>query len=249
MQHVDVQPHIHLSKKDMHPVVIVVGDPGRALKLAGMCDEHKELKFNREYRSFDCTKDGEKFIVISHGVGSAGAAICFEEVIACGAKVVFRAGTAGSLKPEEIKQGDVVVCEAAVREDGISQKFVPHTYPAIADLDVISSIKEAADEHGSGAKIGITLTTDVFYQSPVLDSDLKLWQRAGVEVVSMEEATLFTISRIRGIKAGGLCVVDGCPLDHENNYDPQGTIVEQGKTNMLEIALKAAVKMTKSYKH
>jgi len=248
MQHVDVQPHIHLSKKDMHPVAIVVGDPGRALKLARMCDEHTELKFNREYRSFDCMKDGQKFIVISHGVGSAGAAICFEELIECGAKVIMRAGTSGSLQPEKINQGDVVVCQAAVREDGLSKKFVPAAYPAIADLDVIAALKKAADEHGTGAKIGMTLTSDVFYQSPVVESDLATWQKAGVEVVEMEAATLFVVGRVRGVKTGALCAIDGCPLAWSaDNYDPEGKIVAQGKQNMLEIALKAAVELSKTH--
>jgi len=251
MQNVEKQPHIHLSKKHMQPVVLVVGDPGRALKVAGMCDSHTELMFNREYRSFECVKNGEKFLVISHGIGCAGAAICFEELIECGAKVIFRAGTCGTLQPQRIKQGDVVVCHSAVVDEGFSERYVPAGYPAVADFDILKTLMETADEHGTGAKMGMTCSQDVFYPSPVAPSLSKLetLQKANVEVVEMEASALFNIARIRGIKAGALVAIDGCPLAWDaGDYDPAGNTVENGKKNMLEIAINAAAKLSKQYK-
>jgi uridine phosphorylase len=69
---------------------------------------------------FNVTFEGVNITVVSHGIGGPGAAICFEELIKLGATTIIRMGTCGSLKPNEIKQGDLVVSAAACREDGHS---------------------------------------------------------------------------------------------------------------------------------
>lgn len=209
---VEKQPHLHLTKKDMTPVVLVVGDPGRAALLASMCEKSTELAFNREYRSFKCTQNGSSFVVVSHGVGSAGCAICFEECIKLGAKVIIRGGTAGSLQLDQFKQGDICVCYASCREDGHSNLYAPAGLPAVADPMVFDQLYKVAQKHIKDVKYGISLTSDIFYPSPAMEQSLVKYQKSGVEVVEMEIATLFCICKMRGVKAGALVVVDGSPL-------------------------------------
>lgn len=63
MLNVEKQPHIGLTANDIRNVVIVMGDPGRVETYGKMCDEHREVAYNREYRTFDCTLRGKHFMV------------------------------------------------------------------------------------------------------------------------------------------------------------------------------------------
>jgi uridine phosphorylase len=87
----------------IRPVVLTVGDPFRCEVVAKLCDSAKEVEWNREYRIFNVVFEGVELTVVSHGIGGPGAAICFEELIKLGATTIMRLGTAGSLKPKEIR--------------------------------------------------------------------------------------------------------------------------------------------------
>jgi uridine phosphorylase len=82
---------------------LTVGDPFRCEVVAKLCDSAKEVEWNREYRIFNVVFEGVELTVVSHGIGGPGAAICFEELIKLGATTIMRLGTAGSLKPKEIR--------------------------------------------------------------------------------------------------------------------------------------------------
>eukprot|EP01055_Gregarina_sp_Pseudo9_P000023 Gregarina_sp_Pseudo_9__22@NODE_1015_length_1967_cov_139_850104_g952_i0_p2_GENE_NODE_1015_length_1967_cov_139_850104_g952_i0NODE_1015_length_1967_cov_139_850104_g952_i0_p2_ORF_typecomplete_len249_score38_14PNP_UDP_1/PF01048_20/3e32_NODE_1015_length_1967_cov_139_850104_g952_i063809 len=248
MEHVDKQPHIALGKEDIHPVCIVVGDPARTEQYARLCDQYKELAYNREYRSFSCTYKGQKFLIVSHGVGSAGAAICFRELIQAGVKVIFRAGTCGSLQTSKFRQGDVVVCYAAAKEDGVARLMEPGEMPAVATPEVTEVLLESARAQNLTVGFGITVSSDVFYAPKVMPNTLKMWKDLGVDVVEMEVSTLFVICRQYGAKAGAICAVDGSPFGWgEGDYDPEGTAMAKGKEKMGTIAITAAANLAAKY--
>ncbi|MEE9473101.1 MAG: hypothetical protein V3V82_03885 [Acidimicrobiia bacterium] len=60
--------------------VLVVGDPKRAESAAGLLEEVQKVGSNREYVTFTGKREGRRITVSSHGIGSAGAGICFEEL-------------------------------------------------------------------------------------------------------------------------------------------------------------------------
>ncbi len=64
--------------------------------------------------------EGVEVTCASHGVGGNGAAVCFEDLIHLGAKAIIRCGTCGSLKPQVVGLGDLMVSSSACREDGHS---------------------------------------------------------------------------------------------------------------------------------
>ena len=252
------QPHIKLTSEQALPVCVVVGDPARTQKLGALCDGGAEqIAYNREYCTLKCTHQGVSFLVTSHGIGSAGALICFEELIKVGVKVLIRAGTAGSLQPNVVRQGDVVALTACVRAEGASRRMIAPEYPACASHDVVAAIEAAIDavKQNKGAfegstHIGYGITSDLFYPGvdPSLGDDFKLWGGAGVKCVEMESATLMTCASLRGVKSGALVAIDGSPLQwDEGNYDPEGVKVAQGKTTMLRASILAAVSLTKAY--
>eukprot|EP01069_Polyplicarium_translucidae_P006911 Polyplicarium_translucidae@DN3040_c0_g1_i1.p1 len=251
MENVHIQPHVALGRDDVHDVCVVVGDPARAEALAKLCDTHKELAYNREYRTFRCEKDGHTFLCTSHGVGSAGATICFNELIACGAKVILRAGTAGGMQPG-MKQGDVVVVHSAAAADGVSARIVPPGMPAVADIDVFNHVMTSAKEMGLHARGGMAVSLDTFYGTPQSGPhSLPMYAKARVDIAEMEAAALFNVCRIMGVKAGALCTLDGNVLTMESgndtplDYDPHGAATGAGKERMLRLAVHAAARMVR----
>ena len=245
-------PHLKLKYGDISALVVVVGDPFRTELVAKMCEHYKELAWNREYRTFNCTYKNVQVTVCSHGIGGPGAAICFEELIKLGAKVIIRLGTCGSLKPDIISQGDLLVSIAATREDGHTAYYAPNNFPAVADPEITLKLKEMAmksvaenampDAVVTKVFTGITHTSAVFYPGPCTGDNLKQNADAGCLGVEMENSTLFTIAAVRGIRAGSCAVVDGSPFNWEGgDYDPHGTKVNQGKKLMFQAGLDTLV--------
>ncbi|MFV0306326.1 MAG: nucleoside phosphorylase [Desertimonas sp.] len=229
---------------DVPERVLVVGDPGRAGRVAERLVDAREVSRNREYVMFRGVHDGTEVGVVSHGVGSAGAAVCFEELCRAGARRLIRAGTTGGLQPD-VRDGALVIARAAVRDEGITHRLVPAGYPAVADVDVVQALRAAAADGGPPVVEGIVVTSDLFYPHEVLGSDLALWQRAGAIAVEMEVAALFVTASLHGVAAGAILTVDGNPLlagdDDMSGYDPHRDVVRTATDRMLTIALDALV--------
>ena len=224
--------------------VLVVGDPGRLDVVAESLTDVVEIAHNREYRSLRGGFLGTEIGAISHGVGSAGAGACFEEICRSGARRVIRSGSAGGMQ-DNITAGAVVIATAAVREDGLSPKLVPPGFPAVATPALVIAMGNAAASLGIRAHEGILLTSDMFYPHHVLGSDLPLWQRAGVTAVEMEAATLFVICGLHGVETAAVAAIDGNPLAQDDasmeTYDPHQDKVKQAVASSLQIALTALV--------
>lgn len=206
-----------------------------------MCEKSEEIKWNREYRTFNVTFEGADLTIVSHGIGGPGAAICFEELIKLGATTIMRLGTCGSLKPNEIKQGELIVSTAACREDGHSSWMVPAHFPAVADPQLVLALFNTAKDLGYKVHMGVTLTSGNFYPGPAMASTLQVNADAGALSVEMENASLFCIGSVRGIRTAAIATIDGSPFKwEEGDYDPHGTIVAEGKKRMILTGLKVA---------
>lgn len=236
----ETMPILGVRRGDVPERVVVVGDPVRAERTAKRLADARELSRSREYVTFAGDHDGQRVGVVSHGVGSAGAAICFEELCRCGVRRIVRAGTAGSLQTG-LADGSLVIARGAVRDEGVTPRLVPAAFPALAGVDVVIALRGAAIRRSATATEGIVLTSDVFYPHRVLGSDLARWQRAGVAAVEMECAALFVIAALYGIEAGAVLTIDGYPLADENmsGYDPHRDVVDRGIDVMLDVALDA----------
>ncbi|KAF4658763.1 hypothetical protein FOL47_007855, partial [Perkinsus chesapeaki] len=236
-------PHLKIFEGDINPVVLVVGDPFRAEIVATkFCDNFKELSFNREYRSYNVEFEGTKLSICSHGIGGPGAMLCFEELIKCGAKVIIRLGTCGSLKPDTIKTGDLVVSTGAAREDGVTQYLVPSGFPAVADINIALALYNTAKSLGiDNCHLGISLSSALFYPGPCEDSTMLKNATAGALSIEMENAPLFAVASVRSIRAAAIGTVDGSPLRwDEGDYDPHGDACKKGKELMFTVGLAVA---------
>ncbi len=220
--------------------VLVVGDPARAAAVAERLDRSEPIATNREYHSYRGGWNGTDVMVVSHGVGAAGAGVCFTEIIRSGATHLLRAGTCGGLQ-SAVSDGDLVIALGAVRDDGYTRGLVPPEYPAVADPTLTAALMQAAPR----AHRGIVLTSDVFYPSEILGSNLPTWQRARCWAVEMESAALFVTASLAGVSAGAILAVDGNPLADDDEsmegYNPDRTVVKDAVATMIDAALTALV--------
>jgi len=131
-----------LTKKDVPRSVFVCGDPNRVKGIAAFLDSPRELARSREFVSFGGSLGGTKTLIISHGVGASGAAICFQELIELGAETIVRLGTAGAFLDDYVI-GDVFIPMGAFRLEGASRAMVQPEYPAVPDFALASTIYQA----------------------------------------------------------------------------------------------------------
>ncbi len=210
------QYHIDLAPGDVGRYVLLPGDPARAEKISKYFDNPREMAFKREFRTFTGTVEGIKVSVTSTGIGCPSAAIALEELVAIGADTFIRVGTAGSLQ-EKVDVGHLAIATAAIREEGTTRQYIPLSYPAVADPEVLFALQQAASELGYPHHLGITHCKDAFYSEhegyaaqEEFNQDLwKTWLRANVVSTSMEEAALFVVGTLRRVRVGALATIIG----------------------------------------
>lgn len=240
-------PHIRLEVGSLSGAVLVCGDPGRATAVAGLLDEAVLLAEWREYRSYQGKYRGRTVTVCSHGIGTPGAAIAFEELIAAGAKIIIRVGTCGGIRPE-VQAGHLVVVTGAVDHTGYGREVVPPGYPAAADVDVVVALRRAAREATQPVHTGYVLTRDAFYGGPPLPAAPNYETMAAVNVlaVEMECAALFQVGGLRRIKTGAILAADGNVLHAKEDistFDPHRAEARQATEAAIRIALEALIQV------
>ena len=235
-------PSLLVPRGAITPYVLTVGDPERAVAVGRRLDDGREVARYREFVTWQGRWAGIDVTVTSHGVGAAGAAIAFEELILGGAKSIIRLGTCGSALAE-IRSGDLLIGTGAIREDGVSQQLVPLSYPAISDLSVTRALIDAAEAHPDvNYGVGVMMTKAAFYPG-VMPDEREVWSRTPLVGYEMELAALLIIAALRGVRAGGIFTVDGNPAEGDPEdprvYDPHRDVVRQGKERMIEVGLDA----------
>lgn len=239
MKNDDFLPILKTDSGNISSQVIVCGDPGRADKIAPHLTNPQTISYNREYKIINGTYNDVEVSVVSHGVGAAGAAVCFEELIKAGAEEIIRVGTAGSLNLD-ITDGDIVIAKAAVREDGLTDQLVKLPYPAVADSKLTDKMMAAGREllH-KDIPAGIVLTIGAFYpEIEPLPNDY--YSKAGVIAVEMEASALFVIASLNNISAGAIFAIDGMAIDFSaDDYNPHRKQVAKAVEDEIEIALEA----------
>jgi uridine phosphorylase len=235
-------PNLKLSAGDLPEAVLLPGDPARAAAIADRLTASVRVSANREYHSFCGEFEGVPVGVVSAGVGSAGAAVAYEETIRAGARTLIRIGTAGALRPI-VQAGDLVVVTGAVRAEGTSRQLVPLEMPAIADPTVSTALWEAAQAASTQVHRGVGATIDAFYPG-ILDLGLETYASAGAVCVEMECSVLFVIGLLRGVRTGAIVAIDADPgAVEEGRYDPHRDVVRTAVEREIDVALQAIVRL------
>ncbi|MPZ84502.1 MAG: purine-nucleoside phosphorylase [Actinophytocola sp.] len=241
----DLLPITKIPRSGLPGHALVVGDPDRATAVAELLDDSVLIGQNREYRSYRGIWREVPVVVSSHGVGGPGALCQFGELAAAGVHTFVRFGTAGALR-DDIADGDLVIAEAAVRDDGVSQQLIHPEYPAFATPEAVLALDRAAAAHRSRAHRGVVWTRAAF--SPmVAELPMRDYLAARVIAIEMELATLLVFAGLRGFRAGGVLVIDGnATVDNVDPtaYDPHRRVVADAVAAGSRVALDALVELS-----
>ena len=209
------QYHIGLKEGDVGEYVILPGDPKRCEKIAAYFDEPKLVADRREFVTYTGTLNGTKVSVTSTGIGGPSASIALEELVKVGAKNFIRVGTCGGMDIN-VKSGDLVIATGAIRMEGTSKEYAPIEFPAVADYNIVSSLKNAAEKLKMNYHLGIVQCKDAFYGQhnpeimPVsyeLENKWQAWLRLGCLASEMESAALFVAGSFLKVKVGSIFLV------------------------------------------
>lgn len=236
-------PSLLVAPGELPHYILLPGDPARAAFIADHLSQPKEIAKNREFHSYRGFYRDVPVGIVSTGVGAPGAAICAEEVIRAGAKVLIRVGTAGALQ-DHLKDGDLVVALGAARCDGTTPRLLPIEFPALSDPEVTAALWEHAIRKELRVHRGVVVTLDAFYRG-VLDLGLDAYAKAGALAVEMECATIFCVAALRGAKAGAILAIDGDARQATvGEYNPHREVVHRAIEREIEVALEAIVQLS-----
>ena len=211
------QYHLRLVPGDVAPHILMPGDPGRAPIVASLWDEARKVAENREYVTYTGTYKGAPISCASTGIGAPSTSIAMEELARVGATTFIRLGTCGSFQ-DHILNGDMVIFDSAVRDDGSSAQYAPIAYPAAAHHEVVRACIEAAEALGYRYHVGATRSSSAFYVPRPGSSFNNFWQsawrerfedfkRLNVLAAEMEAAIIFVLARVWGLRGGGISLV------------------------------------------
>ena len=244
----DILPLTGIPVRGLPPNVLVCGDPERARKIAGHFDTFETLSLWREYHTYRGVFQGMPVAVCSHGIGAAGAAIAFEEIIRAGGSRLIRTGTCGSLQPG-VRPGHLVIATGAVSNTGYVTETVPFGYPALADFELTAFLVREAHLSNLDHGVGIVLTRDNFYAGvdPLGTPDYAQMSKANVQAVEMECAALFVIGSLRKVQTAAILAVDGNVLESMgesmDTYQPRDERVATAVEAEIDIALKTLYRL------
>jgi len=213
------QHHLALRHGDVGRYVLLPGDPGRCERIASRFDDSRLVAKNREYETWTGTLAGVPVSVTSTGIGCPSAAIAMEELVKLGADTFIRVGTSGGMQPGMVT-GELAIVSAAIRDEGTSRHYLPIEFPAVADLDVVLALREAARRTGARSRVGVSQSKDSFYAelepdrmptAPELHEQWQAYIAGGAISSEMEASALFIVAAIHRVRAGGLMVCVGNP--------------------------------------
>jgi len=209
------QEHLQVDVGEVGRYVFLPGDPARCGKIAEHFESPTEIAYHREFRTITGFLDGEKVSAVSTGIGNPSAAIAIEELHKVGADTFIRVGTSGGLQPQ-LRPGDLGIVNASVRDEGTTKHYLPVAFPALANIDVVDALSQAAKSLDYRAHVGISHCKDSFYgqmapeRMPVasfLQERWQAWLKGGVMCAEMESATLFTLGAIYRLRTGSIVLI------------------------------------------
>lgn len=186
------------------------GLKGKMPKVAVSCFERKG--FNRLLQLLNCeevavsknanddfpihvtTYKDKQIALFLMDMGAAGAGGQLEEVYALGVEKVIVFGCCGVLD-RSIDECDIIIPNAAVRDEGLSYHYVPASDEMPVNLKYIPEFTTILDEVNIGYRIGKTWTTDAIYRETRAKMERR--KEMGCICVEMECSAMAAVAQFR----------------------------------------------------
>ena len=244
MQKMEKQFHLHCTPEDIGRYCILPGDPGRVPAVAALLEDAHPVAYNREFNLWTGTLLGEKVTACSTGIGGPSMAIAVEELVQVGSKSFLRVGTGLSVS-EDVKRGDLVLAQGAVRMEGVAEQYLPPEYPAVSDPYLLMKAEKALSGR---AHIGTCITRSSYYtpfggfSRPSGPRIMERWNEylgGGAIISDTDTAILYIVASSLGAKASSLLVVT-------NPCNAQLPQIEDDPEDCEDILIAAALEAARS---
>lgn len=144
-------------------------------------------------------------------IGAPATAIAVEELSARGTELFIGVGTAGAIDGQ-LAAGDLVVCSAALRDEGTSHHYAEPERFAFPDPGLTARLRAALP----AAAYGPSWTTDAPYRETA--EEIATYRAEAILTVEMEAACLFTVTKATGTAAAAAFVVSD--VLHGERWEP-----------------------------
>ena len=232
-------PHNNAKKGDFAKTVLMPGDPLRAKFIAETFLGDPKLVNNvRGVQGYTGTYKGVPVSVMASGMGIPSIGIySYELFTQYDVDNIIRIGSAGAMRAD-MELGSVVAgMGACTNSDFASQYELGGTFAPICDYELLSAAVESAKELGVKMPVGNIFSSDTFYDAAGRNDRFR---KMGVLAVEMEAAGLYCTAAYTGKRALTICSIsDNLVTGEELSPDERQLTF----TNMMKIALEAAVKM------
>lgn len=177
---------------------------------------------------------GEVGVLGGFGIGAPAAVTLLEEFIALGVSRFLSVGTAGSLQPR-IAIGDLVVCDRAIRDEGVSHHYLAPGKYAEASPALTVRLMRALAASGHAHTVGTSWTTDAPYRET--RAEVVQYQGEGIACVEMEAAALFAVAHYRSVEMGALFTITDSLASLEWHPEFHNDRTQQGLETLYQTAL------------
>jgi uridine phosphorylase len=164
-----------------------------------------------DLHTFDDT-DGTVGVIGGFGIGAPAATAIVESLRAIGVRQFVSVGAAGGLKPG-LEPGDVIVCDRAVRDEGVSHHYLPSALWAESSPDLTARLHGHLDAAGLSPSPGSAWTIDAPFRETVAEA--AHYAAEGVAVVEMEAAALFSVAQVRSVEVAAAFAISDSLADGE----------------------------------
>ncbi|RCG24088.1 phosphorylase [Streptomyces diacarni] len=144
------------------------------------------------------------------GIGAPAAVLVLEQLVALGITRVITVGTAATLQPDMIP-GDTAVCNAGLRDEGVSHHYLPPGRSAIASAGLTQHLVAALRAAGVPFRLGDGWSTDAPYRETV--PEITRYRTDGILTADMEAAGVFAAAAHRAIDAAAAFAIADSLID------------------------------------
>jgi len=234
----DLMGMVQLRPEDIGKYALVPGPKERLDSIIKKLEDPVKNFSFMEYDMYTGQNNGTKITAINGGRFSADTAITTEILCNAQAKVMIRLGSCGALN-ENIKVGDFIIADTALRGDGVTQYYVDKDFTPKADGPLTDALAEAAKSSGSAVHRGKVWSTDA-----ILRETREIVGNAvdeGAIAVDMVSSTFLTICQLYKIPAAVILAVSDNVITGEMGFMNPDYYMAEG--SMLGIALGLINKM------
>lgn len=234
----DLMGMVQLRPQDIGQYAIVPGPKERMDSLVKKLENPIKNFAFMEYTMHTGSYRGTKITTINGGRFSPDTAITTEILCHAKAQKMIRIGSAGSLSAD-IKIGDIVVIDSAIRGEGVTPYYVGPDFQATSDPQLTDALEEVAATSGLRVHRGKVWTTDALLRETREHVGKAMGQ--GAIVVDMVSATFLTLCQVYKVPATAIVAVSDNIITGQMGFmDPNYYMAESA---LIKISLDVVDKL------